>query len=141
MCCSRRLLDAVQIPPDEVEHGHDHGRDARVVVALRLDNLQEPAAGGKQSQQIHTADYKQIKARFSGFNKALERLFHAQKMYSVPNNNLREELRELAKSMVVPQYEAFVERYRDVPFTTNRSKYEQYTVETLVEILGKFFQK
>ena len=104
---------------------------------IACEFLAESSGGLKH--QIHSTDYKQIKARFSGFNKALEKLFHSQKLYSIPNKNLREELRELAKSIVVPRYEKFLQRYAEIPFTKNRSKYEQYTVETLVEILTKFF--
>lgn len=91
--------------------------------------------------QITAADYKTIKAKFNGFNKALEKLFHTQKMYSVPNTNLRQELRELAKSIVVPLYKSFLARYAEVPFTKNRQKYERYTVETLVEMLSTFFSE
>jgi hypothetical protein len=93
----------------------------------------------QKAAQISSADYKQIKAKFSGFNKALEKLFHSQKMYTIPNNSLRQELRELAKSIVLPLYKTFIEKYENVPFTKNRSKYEQYTLDTLVGILNTFF--
>ncbi len=103
-----------------------------------IEFLQE-SPGAKQ--QIHTSDYKHIKARFSGFNKALEKFFHAQKLYTIPNNNLRSELRELAKSIVVPLYKSFLARFEGVPFSQNRSKYEQYTSDTLVQMLDAFFNE
>jgi hypothetical protein len=98
--------------------------------------LQEGAAPARPG---HSSDYKQIKNRFAGFNKALEKLFHTQKLYTIPNNNLRSEMREIAKSIVVPLYKGFLARYAEVPFTKNRSKYEQYTVETLVQMLDALF--
>jgi hypothetical protein len=103
-----------------------------------IEFLQEPLSS--KAVQLHTSDYKHIKANFSGFNKALEKLYHAQKLYTIPNNNLRSELRELAKSIVVPLYKSFLARYAEVPFSKNRSKYEQYTSETLVQMLDAFFQ-
>ncbi len=105
-----------------------------------IEYLQEPpAAAGAPAKQVHASDYKQIKSRFAGFNKALEKLFHTQKLYTIPNNNLRNEVREIGKSIVVPLYKSFLARYAEVPFTKNRSKYEQYTVETLLQMLDAFF--
>lgn len=105
-----------------------------------IEFLQEPK-GVASNAQVHSSDYKHIKARFSGFNKALEKLFHSQKLYSIPNNNLRSELRELAKSIVVPLYKSFLARYSEVPFSHNRSKYEQYTCETLIQMLDSLFNE
>jgi hypothetical protein len=40
--------------------------------------------------QLVAADNKIIKAKFAGFNKHIERLFHTQKEYTIPNNALRQ---------------------------------------------------
>eukprot|EP00727_Mastigamoeba_balamuthi_P011209 m51a1_g6710 hypothetical protein (793) ;mRNA; f:123428-126671 len=81
-----------------------------------------------------------IKDKFKTFNTEVEMLFETQRRFTVPDVDLRNELRGMIAAMIVPVYGAMYARYNDVPFTRNKTKYIRYTKETLKGMVGCLFE-
>lgn len=80
-----------------------------------------------------------IKEKFTGFNKELEDICKQQKIFSVPDPELRHSLLEDNKSFILPYYSSFLARYKDASFTKNPDKYLKYSVEDLAGLISGFF--
>jgi len=66
-----------------------------------------------------------------GFNDKFAELTQTQKAYAIPDPELRTSMRKSVIDLIVPLYAKFVERYADVNFSKNPSKYIQYRPEEL----------
>ncbi len=61
--------------------------------------------------QVIPVDYKKkIKSRFAGFNAQFETLYEAQRYFSVPDSDLRSQLRNDNVELILPKYRALLER-------------------------------
>lgn len=89
----------------------------------------------EDSVEKQTTKKTYIKEKFRKFNEEVINEFNVQKTYAVPDKEMQNELRVLVSSYVVPKYVKFYERYKDVPFTSNLTKYIQYSPETLSQML------
>lgn len=74
-----------------------------------------------------------------GFNKEIEDIFRVQKVYAIPDAELREALKKENKDFVLPFYETFLSKYGNVKFTTNTEKYVKHNVGSLSHLLDRFF--
>ena len=74
-----------------------------------------------------------------GFNKELEAMAHVQKGYAIPDSDLRQQLIIENKEFLLPQYQAFYNKYSVLNFTKNRSKYVKYDVDSVAKLLDTFF--
>ncbi|KAF6203241.1 hypothetical protein GE061_003659 [Apolygus lucorum] len=84
-------------------------------------------------------DRSVIKERFAGFNKEMEELAKLQRGYSIPDVELRESLKRDNKEFILPKYNAFHNRFSNVPFTKNPEKYVKYTPDQVASLIDRFF--
>ena len=76
---------------------------------------------------------------FQGFNKELEEVCRAQKVYAIPDVNLRESLKKDNKDFILPKYQTFYEKYTAINFTKNTDKYIKYTPVDVDNAISNFF--
>jgi len=106
-----------------------------------ISENQSPVSSGGVSPdaKLKEKDRNSIKEKFTGFNKELEDIYRIQKMFAIPDPELRETLREDNKKFVTPYYTAFLNKYRNAPFTKNPEKYMKYSEKDLANLIDKFF--
>lgn len=81
-----------------------------------------------------------VKAKFQGFNSEIEEIFHTQKHYTIPDENLRETLKSETIDTIIPKYKTFLDRNKDIKFK-NEAKYIKYSPQTLEAMLNRLFQE
>eukprot|EP00051_Salpingoeca_urceolata_P010560 m.129386 g.129386 ORF g.129386 m.129386 type:complete len:699 (+) comp16759_c0_seq6:497-2593(+) len=85
-------------------------------------------------------DREVIKEKYAGFNQEFEDVIREQQQYSIPNEELREELRRANLEYIVPRYKQFDLTYRHSGFTSkNPQKYLRFTPDEVMEQLGLLF--
>nr|CAD7462409.1 unnamed protein product [Timema tahoe] len=89
--------------------------------------------------KLRDKDRNLIKERFAGFNKEMEEIAKVQRGYSIPDVELRECLKRDNKEYILPKYNAFYEKYSNIPFTKNPEKYIKYTSEQVSALIDRFF--
>nr|XP_002731109.1 PREDICTED: exocyst complex component 7-like [Saccoglossus kowalevskii] len=94
-----------------------------------------PEIGGK----LKDRDRQNIKDKFKGFNNAFEEIYQIQKLYAIPDMDLRKSLIEDNKNYILPPYKLFREKYASVQFTKNPDKYIKYTIDEVTNMMDKFF--
>lgn len=82
----------------------------------------------------------QVKSKFKSFNSEIESLVEKQRKYSIPDQELREELRHLIIDFLVPPYSTFVTKIGDFQFSSNKGKYLRYNKDTLSAMLSQLFE-
>ena len=81
-----------------------------------------------------------LKQRCSGFNHAFEEQVHTQRQFSIPDRQLRDEVKETAIRIIVPQYKAMVDKYGNVPFSTKvDTKYLKHSPEIIEKRLRSLY--
>eukprot|EP01083_Nonionella_stella_P016924 47262_1 len=90
---------------------------------------------------VPNAFKKDIKSKFLGFNENFGSLFSTQKQFSVPDSDLRSQLRNENVELIVPHYKCFYEKFSNTQFTSNQSKYVKYHVASIEQMLNKFFDE
>lgn len=82
-----------------------------------------------------------IKERFKSFNIQFEELHSKQSQWTIPDQELRDELRLAVAEILLPAYMSFISRFGNlVQRSKNPHKYIKYTQEELDQLLGQFFQ-
>ena len=74
-----------------------------------------------------------------GFNKEMEEIVRMQKMYAVPDVELREVLKRDNMDFVLPHYTKFYKKYSKVNFSKNPGKYIRYTDRDVQQQISRFF--
>ncbi len=80
-----------------------------------------------------------IKEKFEGFNKEFKDISNTQRIYSIPDVELRESLKRDNKEYICPKYNSFYEKYSNVPFTKHPEKYVKYTPAEVSSQIDSFF--
>ena len=80
-----------------------------------------------------------IKEKFSGFNKEIEEISSTQKLYSIPDVELRESLKRDNKEYILPKYSSFYDKYASVQFSRNVDKYIKHTPAQVSALIDSFF--
>ena len=62
-----------------------------------------------------------------------------QKGYAIPDDELREGLKQDNREYVLPFYRSFRKRYEGTHFTKNPEKYIKYTEKDIVGFIDQFF--
>jgi len=84
---------------------------------------------------------KLIKSKFSGFNSQFQELYNTQRLYSLPDSDLRSQLRNDNVDYVLKLYKNFLNTYQSVQFSSHSGTYIKYDVTTLEVMLNKFFDE
>lgn len=96
-------------------------------------------AGLALDVKLKEKDRNLIKEKFTGFNKEMEDIFRLQKAFSIPDPELRDNLREDNLNYIMPYYLAFLRRYQGTSFTKNPEKYIKYKEEDVRRYIRGFF--
>lgn len=92
------------------------------------------AAGGAASRKI-------IREKFKNFNLSFEDVYRVQTAWSVPDDQLREDVRISISLKVIQAYRTFVGRYSAfLDGTKQRDRYIKYRPEDLEELLLDLFE-
>ncbi|KAK4320782.1 hypothetical protein Pmani_008377 [Petrolisthes manimaculis] len=92
-----------------------------------------------QAGKLRDKDRQLIKDKFAGFNKEIEEMSKVQRSYSIPDRELRESLKRDNMEYILPKYQAFYDKYVNVPFTKNTEKYIKYNPADVASMVDKFF--
>eukprot|EP01104_Vermistella_antarctica_P015476 TRINITY_DN5099_c0_g1_i1.p1 TRINITY_DN5099_c0_g1~~TRINITY_DN5099_c0_g1_i1.p1 ORF type:complete len:784 (+),score=232.93 TRINITY_DN5099_c0_g1_i1:194-2545(+) len=85
-------------------------------------------------------DRKGLKNRFKGFNTEVEKLHETQKHYSIPDNQLLNQMRIELVETIVPIYSEFYKKYANANFSKTPEKYLRYDDDQLTDKLAEFFE-
>ena len=102
----------------------------------------EPEGGGGVKAGLLSRDKKKeaLKAKFRAVNEHLDALHAAQSQWSVPDAELRAELKRRIRERVVPAYTALVQQHTQVPFSKNMDKYIRYSPRDLDGRISDLFE-
>ncbi|RZF38575.1 hypothetical protein LSTR_LSTR010908 [Laodelphax striatellus] len=138
------LLELVTLSEPDCEHsyqlmigGHKEAYQKswnRVLVHISCTDDATLVAG-----KLKEKDRSVIKEKFAGFNKEMEEMAKLQRGYSIPDVELRESLKRDNKEYILPKYNAFYDKYSNLPFTKNPEKYVKYTPEQVAALIERFF--
>lgn len=90
-----------------------------------------------------------VKSKWTRLVQTFDEQLAAQRNFSVPDEHLRDELRELNTRHVLRPYQIFWDRLHDVDFTTNTQKYLKYKLnkdtkpvmkDTMEYALSQYFE-
>ncbi|XP_062508793.1 exocyst complex component 7-like [Corticium candelabrum] len=93
----------------------------------------------KSGEKLSSRQRQAIKDKFRGFNTDFEELHLIQKHYAIPDERLRDSIRQDNVDFLVPHYTTFYDRYASAPFTKNPDKYLKYTPEDVERTLKVSF--
>lgn len=83
---------------------------------------------------------KSIKDRFAGFNKDFLDLHKQNRAFAVPDQELRCQMRDACKRLLLPLYHQFYTYFVDQDFSKNKEKYVKFTSEDLSAMIDQFFE-
>ncbi|KAJ1929426.1 exocyst complex component exo70 [Tieghemiomyces parasiticus] len=84
-------------------------------------------------------DKMTVKDKFKYFNSTLEELMRNQHSYTIPDQDLRLNLMDRVREIVIPAYTEFMERYQHTEFSKNSGKYLRYSHDSLDRTLQMAF--
>jgi len=99
------------------------------------EKLQEP----KLKKTLNSKEKKLVKQKYEGFNTEIEELFSTLKLYVLPDDDLRKQIREDGRTLILPLYHEFTTSFPESMFTKTQGKYFRYSQETLDSMLQKCF--
>lgn len=89
--------------------------------------------------KLKEKERQNIKDKFSGFNKEFEDIVRTQKVYAIPDQELRASLKKDNVEYIIPAYRIFLDKYRKMNFTKNPEKYIKYSIEDVEAKIKEFF--
>ncbi|XP_078611801.1 exocyst complex component 7-like isoform X1 [Branchiostoma floridae x Branchiostoma japonicum] len=92
-----------------------------------------------QMGKLKDKERQTIKDRFKGFNQEFDDIYRTQKGYAIPDQELRQTLRNDNRDFILPAYTAFREKYEPMQFTKNPEKYIKYSPEEVSATIDRFF--
>jgi hypothetical protein len=66
-------------------------------------------------------------------------MYNTQRAYAIPDTELRLQMISDVKTILLPLYTRFLERYMQIEFSKNPSKYIKYDKDALEAALDRFF--
>ncbi|PKA53576.1 hypothetical protein AXF42_Ash009072 [Apostasia shenzhenica] len=107
----------------------------KILQYLRDEGLH---VGGSFSSAVSKST---LRERFKAFNAAFEEVHRIQAMWSVPDSQLREELRISISEKLLPAYRSFLGRFRHhIEGGRHHEMYVKYSAEDLETALSDFFE-
>ncbi len=82
---------------------------------------------------------EEVKDKFKNFNTAVDERFAVEKSYAIPDAELRSAIIKDIKKVILPLYGRFYDKYMEVDFAKNPTKYIKYDKKGLDELLDSFF--
>jgi len=94
---------------------------------------------GSIKTTLSKSQKQNIKECFKNFNNKFDEIYKVQKVYSIPDTELRNQMLSEIKQIIIPMYGRFYKKYQSIEFTKNPSKYIQWTTENIEDALNKLF--
>ena len=82
---------------------------------------------------------EEVKDKFKNFNTAVDERFAVEKVYAIPDGELRAQIIKDIKKVILPLYGRFYDKYTEIDFAKNPTKYIKYDKKGLDELLDCFF--
>lgn len=112
---------------------------SRVLHYISENQKPVSTSGISPDTKLKEKDRNLIKEKFTGFNKEMDEIFRQQKMFAIPDPELRDCLRQDNLTYIMPFYSAFLKRYTNTNFTKNPEKYIRYKEEDVKRFIFGFF--
>lgn len=95
---------------------------------------------GKASRNSLTSkDRDAVKERFRVFNTEFDEAIKSCKSFTISDSSLRQSLTGEIRSIIVPLYSRFYDKYTNIEFTKNKEKYIKYTKESIEKAVWDAF--
>jgi len=94
---------------------------------------------GVMVKTLSKAQREVVKDKFKGFNSDIEEMSKAQKLWAIPDQDLKHSLLKDVKNVLFVLYTRFYDRYQTIEFSKTPTKYCKYDKDQLEEILNSFF--
>lgn len=88
---------------------------------------------------LSSKDREAVKERFKLFNTEFDESIRACKTFTVVDNELRQQLTSEIRSIIVPLYSRFYDKYISSDFTKNKDKYIKYNKESIEKAVWDSF--
>jgi len=111
---------------------------SKLIQLLDANEVKKQVERSRDKQQQSSVS-SAIKNMFKGINQLCETAYHEQTKLSVPDSDLRSQLRAESVGTIIPKYEEFLRVASKVQLKGNKAKYEKYSVEQLEKMLDGFF--
>jgi len=109
-------------------------------IQVRLIETKEVDPNGEIVFEADNWAKKAIKQKFKDFNHQFEKQYGRQKVWSIPDPELRAQIRNQNVKKVLSPYEALYQRSIQVAFSRNRSKHMKFSPEMLQRMMAEFFE-
>jgi len=117
----------------------------KILEYLNFADLKKEVKKWDSSQMLPKNIKKKIKEKLKGFNDAFGTTNIEQQQFSVPDSDLRSQLRQDNVELIVDKYkdlyETFVGGQVRFSFTTKIQRYVKYTPKALEDSLNHFFDE
>ncbi|KAM7542230.1 hypothetical protein Aperf_G00000004087 [Anoplocephala perfoliata] len=138
------ILSDSTLPDDEVVGVSSQNSSLNLSASsscMRCINLPTPAFLNQFSQrrQMDSKERSQMKDIWNNVNQGIAGLMKQHSQLSIPDKELREELRVCLSKELVPLYQTFHDRSLQVPFTSRREKYIKMTPTEFQDRLNQMF--
>lgn len=106
-----------------------------------LHDLYRAYAQAAPGSSNHKAARKAIKQKFAFFNQHFDELYQSQRYFSIPDSDLRSQLRNDNVELIVAAYKLMYDTFKEVDFSNSIGKYMKYTSITVESMINKFFDE
>ncbi|KAJ3200517.1 Exocyst complex component 7 [Entophlyctis luteolus] len=106
---------------------------------VKVDTSQNTASSTGGKVALTRSQREAIKDRFKNFNTEIDSLYTMQRGYTIADPELRQQIIKDVKGILLPQYEAFFDRYTHMEFSKSPSKYIKYDKASLEAVLDGLF--
>lgn len=106
-----------------------------VSVASHQEFVVQPAAKLKDKEKQY------VKDKFKMFNDGFEKLVADQQMWAIPSTEIKAEVREAIRALLLQPFSEMYDRFRKVQFTKNIEKYLKYSPEAVSSEVDKLFSQ
>jgi hypothetical protein len=81
-----------------------------------------------------------LKSRFDAFNTTWEKIYHNHKSVFIPDESIRQEMIDMARSTIMPVYEAFFAKFSVYNFSKrHQAEYLKYPPEVFSQMLSELW--
>jgi exocyst complex component 7 len=133
-----RFMDRYELLIRTARENYQHVTWSKALSYLDMSDSKEIL---EKCDPMQNSAKKAIKSKFAGFNSHFENLYATQRHFSVPDSDLRSQLRNDNVEYVIHKYKDFVETYGSLPFSTQINKYNKYSITVIDGMLNKFFDE
>lgn len=112
---------------------------SKLIPYLDVQDAQRQVEKVKKSKDQMSSVSQHIKSVFKNINQICEAAYHDQIKFSIPDSDLRSQVRAENVSNIIPKYELLLSVLSGLNYSNNKAKYQKYSVEQLEKMLNGFF--